>query len=105
MKVVAYVHTHPNENEFSDSDTWKADGKSIDAYVVGPNLWLQRYSWQTKETQQLYRVSPTPLTTAQESSLVLQFRDSWNLHISVITYPDDEIQYPCSCADLPWPAW
>ena len=81
-KVVAYAHTHPNSNVFSGADIRAAENLKIDAYVVGPNLELQRYSLSSASTTNIGGISPIALTDAQRSSLVTEFQVSWDAHIA-----------------------
>ena len=81
-QAVAYAHTHPNSNVFSRADIRVAEGLKIDAYVVGPNLELQRYSLSSASATNLGVISPVALTDAQRSSLVAEFQVSWDEHVS-----------------------
>ena len=99
--IVAYTHTHPNDNEFSPGDISTANDSSINAYVVGPNLLLQKYCWETGGIIPLYNICPTPLTSMQKSALVAQFQDSWNRHINFLHGTDENF---CHCDEKIWPA-
>ena len=81
-KAVAYAHTHPNSNVFSGADIRAAENLKIDAYVVGPNLELQRYSLSSASITNIGGISPIALTDAQRSSLVTEFQVSWDAHIA-----------------------
>ena len=94
-KVVAYAHTHPNSNVFSGADIRAAENLKIDAYVVGPNLELQRYSLSSASTTNLGGISPIALTDAQRSSLVTEFQVSWDAHIAAGCDFD--------CGSMTWP--
>ncbi|MBQ4560134.1 MAG: DUF4329 domain-containing protein [Tyzzerella sp.] len=78
---VAYAHTHPNSNSFSSKDKKVANDLKINAYVVGPNLELQRYNWLTGISCNLGVITPNILTQSEKSALVSQFRISWDSHI------------------------
>ena len=78
--LVAYAHTHPNSNSFSGKDIQVSVRLEINAYVVGPNLELQRYNLSTASTTNLGSISPAPLTDAQRAALVTEFRVSWDEH-------------------------
>ena len=93
--VVAYAHTHPNSNVFSGVDIQAAKSLKIDAYVVGPNLELQRYSLSSVSTTNLGVISPIALTNVQRSSLVTQFQVSWDAHIA------DGCDF--NCESMTWP--
>ena len=80
--TVAYAHTHPNSNVFSNADIQAAETLRIDAYVVGPNLQLQRYSLLSELTINLGVISPVALTDAQCASLVTEFQLSWDAHVA-----------------------
>ena len=80
--LVAYAHTHPNSNDFSSSDIRVAKNLNIDAYVVGPNLVLQRYSVSSAEIINIGSITPITLTDSQRLSLVTEFQASWDDHIS-----------------------
>ena len=94
-KAVAYAHTHPNSNVFSGADIRAAENLKIDAYVVGPNLELQRYSLSSASTTNLGVISPIALTDAQRSSLVTEFQVSWDAHIA------DGCDF--NCGSMTWP--
>lgn len=94
-KTVAYAHTHPNSNVFSGADIRAAENLKIDAYVVGPNLELQRYSLSSASTTNLGIISPIVLTDAQRSSLVTEFQVSWDTHIA------DGCDF--NCGSMTWP--
>jgi len=80
--MVAYVHTHPNSNEFSKSDKDVAEKFSIDAYVISPNFKLQKYNASDGTTVIVAIVFPNELTEAQKSSLEAEFQDSWEDHVA-----------------------
>jgi hypothetical protein len=79
--LVAYAHTHPNSNSFSLGDIRAAKNMGVDAYVVGPNLELQRYSLSSSSIIVVGVITPIPLTDAQRSFLTTEFRESWYSHI------------------------
>ena len=81
--AVSYTHlTHPNSNNFSGADIQAAKDLKINAYVVGPNLKLQRYNLLSESTTNLGVISPIALTDAQRASLVKEFQVSWDEHIA-----------------------
>ena len=94
-KAVAYAHTHPNSNVFAGADIRAAENLKIDAYVVGPNLELQRYSLSSASTTNIGGISPIALTDAQRSSLVTEFQVSWDAHIAAGCDFD--------CGSMTWP--
>ena len=94
-KTVAYAHTHPNSNVFSSADIQVAQNMGIDAYVVGPNLELQRYSVSSATTTNLGVISPIALTDEQRTSLVEEFQVSWDNHV--------EAGCNFGCNNMTWP--
>ena len=94
-EMVAYAHTHPNSNVFSNTDINAAETLGIDGYVVGPNLELQRYSFSSKSTTSLFVISPEPLTDIRHVALVVSFVVSWGEHV--------EAGCDFGCADMTWP--
>lgn len=89
------LYTHPNSNDFSKADKEVAKNLKIDAYVVGPSLELQRYSFLSASTTNLGVISPIVLTDVQRSSLVAEFQVSWDTHISAGCDFD--------CGNMTWP--
>lgn len=81
-KTVAYAHTPPNSNVFSGADIRAAGNLGINAYVVGPNLELQRYDLSSAITTNLGIISPIALTDAQRALLVTEFQVSWDTHVA-----------------------
>ena len=59
-----------------------AKGLKIDAYVVGPNLELQRYNLLSASTANLGGISPIALTDERRSSLITEFQVSWDARVS-----------------------
>ena len=84
---VATAHTHPNGNNFSDNGEGKGDipnanRRGLDSYVVGPNLWLQRYNVSSNTIDsEVALISPIALTSQQQAALVSQFAISWENHL------------------------
>ena len=77
------------------ADIRAAENLKIDAYVVGPNLELQRYSLSSASTTNIGGISPIALTDAQRSSLVTEFQVSWDAHIAAGCDFD--------CGSMTWP--
>ena len=67
----------------------------LDAYVVGPNLQLQRYNIIDSSTVNVEKTSPVPLTESQKELLVNQFRISWEKHL--------EVDCGFDCGNITWP--
>ena len=78
---VAYVHTHPNSNEFSTADKRVANNMGVNAYVVGPNLILQKYNQSKGKITELGSVTPIELTQREKEQLKNQFAAKWDEHI------------------------
>ncbi len=94
-KIVAYAHTHPNSNEFSEEDIIAAQYLRIDAYVVGPNLELQWYSLFYASVTGCGIISPIALTDAERFSLMVEFQVSWDAHV------DSGCDF--NCGNKTWP--
>ena len=61
--TVAYSHTHPNSNEFSQQDIIVANNLKIDAYFNGPNLEVKKFNYITGQYPiDVGTITPTPLT-------------------------------------------
>ena len=93
--MVAYAHTHPNSNYFSDTDISVAQSLNIDAYVVGPNLDLQRYTTSSNIITSLGTINPNELSYEQKNELVSEFQMSWDEHVSE--------NCGFGCGDIVWP--
>ena len=97
-EFVAYVHTHPNSNSFSEADLDVATDLNINAYVVGPNLQLQRYDYQDNSISNVGGIIvPTPLTDAQKTDLNNMIV-SWESHFVDGVCPDG-----FECENKLWP--
>ena len=92
---VAYVHTHPTSNEFSAADFGTAEFITGDAYVVGPNLMLQKYTLATGAITEIGKISPLELTESQKVLLIMGFKASWDKHAKEDCY--------LKCYDRTWP--
>ena len=94
---IAYVHTHPNSNSFAPIDKEIARDWEINAYVVGPNLWLQRYNFASGIVNgEVARVTLRNLTVAERAALEALYRASWNAHL-----PNCNPHF--GCANMQWP--
>ena len=93
--AVAYVHTHPNSNEFSPDDKILAVQHKINAYVVTPEhkLWFFDYT-DINNTDDLGYILPTSLTDAQKAELKETFEQSWNNHLGKCNF---------GCNNMIWP--
>ena len=92
---VAYIHTHPNSNEFSPSDRDRAGDLRCGAYMIGPNLQLQYYNYITDNVTPIRLISPSPLTAGRRAELCAEFQDKWDYHISK--------GCDFGCASMKWP--
>ena len=80
--MIAYAHTHPNQNTFSNKDKQVADFYNYDGYVVGPNLVLQKYCVSTREIRSIGLIIPRTLSALDKAILRSQFYASWMQHVS-----------------------
>jgi len=92
---VKLIYTHPNSNLFSQADRNVAANLGINAYVVGPNLILQRYNISDNSTVEFGRITPRVLTAEERKALELEFRASWENHIAG--------ECPFNCHNMTWP--
>ena len=99
---VAYVHTHPNSNTFSDADIGISTRNNIDAYVAAPTTYggtsafqLLRYDVSTDSTITVGSVTLRNLSTTVQTNLASFYLDSWINHLSP----------PCGfgCENRQWP--
>ena len=100
--MVAYAYTHPNSNNFSGTapgatsgDIPAANSLQINAYVVGPNLDLQRYDFSSGTITNLGAISPVALTDEQRAALVSEFQISWDAHVAG--------GCDFNCSNMTWP--
>ena len=98
---LAYMHTHPNSNIFSglganetSGDIPVANSLGVNAYVVGPNLNLQRYNVSAGTVDVVGTISPIALTSTRRASLELMLTASWNSHLGTCNF---------DCEDMTWP--
>lgn len=94
-KKVAAIHTRPKGITFSDADIANAERRGINAFVVGPNLKLQKYNVISHKTSSLGRVYPIALTSWQKEALLSEFQISWDSHSETCDRRD------CSPGDFP----
>ncbi|MBQ7170844.1 MAG: DNRLRE domain-containing protein [Clostridia bacterium] len=75
---VGYIHTHPNSEDFSNSDTSIADSWGGYAFVVTPSYSVKRYSALTGTTLTLYTgVAPYSLTIEEKDDLYASCYSTW----------------------------
>lgn len=80
---------------FSSADITAAANLDVDAYVVGPNLILQRYDLNTNSILNLGMISPVQLTVSQKIDLIEEFQVSWDKHITA--------GCDFNCGSMTWP--
>ena len=80
---VAYAHTHPTYNGFSQGDIDTANHYNIDAYVVSPSYELKKYINGSNDFGGAYvaLIEPFPLTESQKRELV-GWKIAWDEHIT-----------------------
>ena len=77
IRVIAFANSGA-----SKGDIPVAKSLGVNAYVVGPDLQLQRYNVTTNTVDEIGFISPIVLTDAQQAALVSEFQASWNAHIT-----------------------
>ena len=92
--VVAYIHTHPNYNDFSYKDKIAACELRQNLYLVNPDHQLQMYSPFENKTYSLGYISPSMLTDDQKSALVNQFKISWDTHLGSCDFQCEKKLWP-----------
>ena len=96
-KKIAYAHTHPNSNNFSPADKECANDLSINAYVISPNLNLQKFTYDTRTITVIKSINPCILTTFDLCELA-QYEDVWKSHLDNGKCPDR-----FDCGNMSWP--
>ena len=96
--LVGYAHTHPNSNTFSKADLCIADNQGITAYVIGPNLILQRYDPESSSTVSLHFISPEMHGDVGAIEMMV-FQIKWNLHLV-----DGKCPKNYGCENMAWPS-
>ena len=96
-KLVATAHTHPNSNEFSETDKNSAVKFAFDSYVVGPNLNVQKFNYATGDVTIVGTITLVELSKEQRVQLRAEFEASWYGHIA----SGDANGFDCS--NMPWP--
>ncbi len=79
---VAYSHTHPNSNKFSQLDKKFAVDNQLYGYVNGPDLMVRKYNYITEESVEVGTITPKPLTVSEKQSLYEEFYNSWYNHLN-----------------------
>lgn len=79
---VAYIHTHPNSEQFSEGDINVCEKFGGYAYVVTPSYSLKRYDSSTNAINSIYSgIVIHPLTEGEKSGLVGSYNYIWYNHI------------------------
>ena len=79
---VASVHTHPNSDEFSETDIEVCENNERIGYLMIPGNTLLRYNFSDNSTTTLDTYTPIVLTEKEKELLQLRFNTSWQNHIS-----------------------
>ena len=95
--AIGYAHTHPNSNMFSKADKDFANYYRIDAYVIGPDLNLQRYNQKDGSVVIVTSIALLPLTDVRVESLD-ELKSSWDAHFKNGICPNG-----FGCENKPWP--
>lgn len=105
---VAYIHSHPNGNEFSDGDKEYGDYYGINGYVSAPTTYggtsafrLLRYNVSNKTTTVVQAISLRSLSSVERITLLAIYQDLWYNHIipSCVNYGNG------GCAARKWPQY
>ena len=102
---VAFVHIHPNSNNFSDGDRELAQKHNVNAYVVGPNKELQIFDLAILDDRSLGQISPEPLNDWQRDPLKRMAWATWNSHLNSGCHMFSNSKNNSSCNNKIWPAW
>ena len=95
----AYIHTHPNSEDFSTADKAGANYLSGNAYVATPSGALKKYTYTTSQESTLYtNLTYYPLTGSEKSSLVSTLSSVWYGHFVNGVCPDG-----FGCENKIWP--
>ena len=92
--AIATVHTHPNNNYFSPSDMRNSESRRMDNYMVGPNLKINVYHFDSRTTNILGVITPNPLSERDKKELVGEFQILWDQHVQ---------SCPAGCKSVEWP--
>lgn len=97
---VAFVHIHPNYDDFSDGDIEIALRQNVNAYVVGPHKRLLRYDSISNDISYLGKIQPVLLGDFQFTSLKQSAWKTWASHLNEGCHKSNN-----SCNNKVWPAW
>lgn len=77
-EIVAFIHTHPNSNQFSEADIGWAKWKMYNMYVVIPTHDVLKYDWCSKTVVSIGKMVPSPVTLTQDE--VDTLKEAWYGH-------------------------
>lgn len=96
---VAYIHTHPNSENFSTADKNVAKSFGGYAYVVTPSYSVKRYATSTDTTTTPYTdLTIYPLTSSEKSTLKSSLSSTWYGHLVDGVCPNG-----FGCENKTWP--
>lgn len=96
---VAYIHTHPNSEYFSDADKAIAGSLGGNAYIATPSYTLKRYNPYNDNTAIVYvHMSIFGLTDSEKTNLVSDLGSTWYGHFVSGVCPDG-----FGCENKTWP--
>ena len=96
---VAFIHTHPNSENFSSADKDVAESFGGYAYVVTPSYSLKRYATSNNATTTPYtNLTIYPLTSSEKASLKSSLSSTWYGHFVDGTCPSN-----FGCENKIWP--
>ena len=79
---MAYAHTHPNQDGFRVNDTPYADQMGVDAYVVNPDMTIDKYSHTSEKIfYGISTVSPIPVMPSYMEKLDAAKYNAFKSHI------------------------
>ncbi len=93
------IHTHPNSEEFSDTDIAAISSSNCPGYLVTKSYKVLKYDPSTEATTvYLSSFVPNTLTSSQKSELVTSFSDIWYGHFENGNCPKG-----FDCSNMQWP--
>ena len=93
---IAYLHTHPNSEDFSAKDKEVADAWGGYAYVATKSYKVLRYNSDTQASDTIYSsFTPYALTQADKDNILLELETVWYSHLENGACP--------GCQNKTWP--
>lgn len=80
--VVAFVHTHPNSEDFSPIDKQSSTKWNVLAYVATPSYSLKKYDPVQASTIFVNSFTPRQLNNNEKRMLEKKYRQKWINHIN-----------------------